>query len=229
MCSVCLVCRISFEQIQTGSGRKKRTAAQTAVMSLFMKDLLGKNEAVRNRTVFCFCCSGDEPRCGYGHIIKLQEMAGGNNIMAKELKDFRYSPGYCDMRGASHREVMKPDEKGVWTITSRDKEIWSDPMTVTVYEVSEEDLKSFETFLREKNIPSLANRLKSPDFLTDYSPWEIELTMFDSSALLEKEKEYVIRQYRIYTKKDQELIEELKQRFKDLHGKKISERKETND
>ena len=54
----------------------------------------------------------------------------------KKLREFSYSPGYSDMRGAYHREFLKKNEKGEWVFVSEDCESINDPTIITTYGVS---------------------------------------------------------------------------------------------
>ena len=140
-----------------------------------------------------------------------------------ELISFEYSPGYSDMNGALHHESLHKDDNGDWIIESRDREIISDPVTVTVYEVSVDDVRRLDSFIREKNVVSLENRKESEDFWLDHSPWSytIKLSVTDSDG--EHGERYSIEQYQEFTEGDNALLNELDQLFADIHGKKISE------
>ncbi|MBR4462684.1 MAG: hypothetical protein IKS51_08910 [Erysipelotrichaceae bacterium] len=140
-----------------------------------------------------------------------------------KLQKFTYSPGYSDMRGARHQEILHKNENGEWTITSEDCDCFSDPVRVTGYAVSAEKLEEFERFLKEKKILSLSKRLKSSMFATDYSPWEYRITLEDEASSKKDRDEYCICEYRIYSKHDIDLLKELNRRFKELHGEIVSE------
>ncbi|MCR4656181.1 MAG: hypothetical protein K5770_08140 [Lachnospiraceae bacterium] len=153
--------------------------------------------------------------------------AGNENGIKGEnvgyLKEFEYSPGYSDMRGACHYESLRKNDKGEWVIISRDREDIANPTIVTTYAVSTESLSEFEAFLTEKAVISLADRKESNDFATDYSPWSFSIIYDKSSGGGNKRETYRIEEYKKYSDADYKLIEEIKQEFKALRGKKISE------
>ena len=143
-----------------------------------------------------------------------------------ELKSFSYSPGYGDMNGASHNERLRKNDAGDWTIESRDRETHEEPFTVTVYAVSEEGVKEFEAFIKNKNILSLLNRKDSDDFITDYSSWSYTFDFDNTAVGGTKWDYYTISQYKQYSKADYELLKELDQQFEALHGEIISQETE---
>ena len=142
------------------------------------------------------------------------------------LKEFYYSPGYSDMRGGSHREYLRKDEDGKWKIITEDRESFNKPTKVTVYAADEEAVCLFEAFLKQKKTGSLANRPDSELFVTDYSPWHygIEFELADESLPSWKRRvDYSIGEYKRYSKKDYELIGEMRERFRALLGEVLSE------
>ncbi|MCR5322237.1 MAG: hypothetical protein K6E85_02985 [Lachnospiraceae bacterium] len=142
------------------------------------------------------------------------------------LIEFRYSPGYSDMNGASHSESLKKDENGKWLMTCRDCEEIGEPTLVTVYSVSDEAVADFLSFVENEKILSLKDRNDSNDYAMDYSEWGYYI-LFDNSAAGGKRREiYNIGEYKEYSDKDYELLKELNQRFRNLRGEKISETKE---
>ena len=142
------------------------------------------------------------------------------------LKSFSYSPGYCDMLGAGHSDSLKKNDEGRWVIISRNREDHSDPFMVTTYAVNNESAARFERFIKERNLISLSKRLDSKEFVTDYSPWSYEI-VFDCSMIGGSSfDDYRIPQYRIYSKKDTELLKEVKDMFFSLRGDIISEMEE---
>ena len=146
---------------------------------------------------------------------------------AGELDSFSYSPGYSDMRGASHRDTLEKNDAGEWVIVSRNREYHSAPFIVTTYAVDQEKAAHFERFIKEKNVISLANRLKSKEFICDHSPWNFNI-VFDCSAVGGSSyDDYSIGQYKIYTPNDRELLKELKSKFYALKGDMLSETEET--
>ena len=86
-----------------------------------------------------------------------------------KLKKFTYRPGYCDMRGARHEEVLRKNENGEWTIISEDREYFNDPLRITSYAVSADKVEEFEldderegsnisTYIKEVQIEDLLGR-----------------------------------------------------------------------
>ena len=148
---------------------------------------------------------------------------GSKKGNAGHLSSFRYSPGYCDMRGESHQCELKKNDDGAWVFISRDRDCHSDPFTVLTYSVSLERASEFEEYIKKINFISLSKRLKSKDFVTDYSPWNY-CVVFDCSSIGgDSYDDYSISQFRIYTPADQKLIKEVNERFLALKGDLISE------
>ena len=139
------------------------------------------------------------------------------------LRELRYSPGYSDMRGARHEEVLKKDENGTWIIVCSDRDYYNAPVIVTTYEVKTDKVLDFEAFLKKKDILSLQNRKQSKDFICDYHPWEFRLIFDDISLEKSKYEYYSFDQYKSFSYKDMSLIKKLRENFKALRGAKISE------
>lgn len=153
-----------------------------------------------------------------------------NNIKkgnAGELNSFSYSPGYSDMRGAYHRDSLEKNDAGEWFFITRNRECHSDPVIVNTYSADQKKVSDFVSFVKDKNIISLTKRLESKEFACDYSPWSF-IVVFDCSAVGGSSyDDYNISQFRIYTPKDRELLNELKEKFYNLKGDMISETEET--
>ena len=148
---------------------------------------------------------------------------GSKKGNAGHLSSFRYSPGYCDMRGESHQCELKKNDDGAWVFISRDRDCHSDPLSVMTYSVSPESASVFEEYIKKINFISLSKRLKSSDFVTDYSPWHFTV-VFDCSEIGGSSyDDYGISQYRIYSPMDQKLMKEVKEKFYALKGELISE------
>lgn len=148
---------------------------------------------------------------------------GSKKGNAGHLSSFRYSPGYCDMRGESHQCELKKNDDGAWVFISRDRDCHSDPFSVMTYSVSPESASVFEEYIKKINFISLSKRLKSSDFVTDYSPWHFTV-VFDCSEIGGSSyDDYGISQYRIYSPMDQKLLREVKEKFYALKGELISE------
>ena len=145
-----------------------------------------------------------------------------------KLHSFSYKPGYCDMLGSYHSKGLERGENGEWRFICRDREHHSAPERVTVYAVSAEAAEEFERFLRQKKIRSLENRPDSEDFITDYSPWSYSYALRDPSAPRYEREYHSISQYKKYSKKDYELIGELREAFESLRGEKLCETEERN-
>ena len=142
---------------------------------------------------------------------------------AGSLSSFSYSPGYCDMTGESHRVELKKNDGGEWVFICRDRDCHSDPFTVKTYIVSPESASEFEEHIKKVNFISLSKRLKSNEFVTDYSPWHFSV-VFDCSTIGgDSYDDYGISQYRIYSPMDQKLMKEVKEKFYALKGELISE------
>ncbi len=147
---------------------------------------------------------------------------GSKKGNAGHLSSFRYSPGYCDMRGESHQCELKKNDDGAWVFISRDRDCHSDPFSVMTYSVSPESASVFEEYIKKINFISLSKRLKSSDFVTDYSPWHFTV-VFDCSEIGGSSyDDYGISQYRIYSPMDQKLLKEVKEKFYALKGELIS-------
>ena len=148
---------------------------------------------------------------------------GSKKGNAGHLSSFRYSPGYCDMRGESHQCELKKNDDGAWVFISRDRDCHSNPFSVMTYSVSPESASVFEEYIKKINFISLSKRLKSSDFVTDYSPWHFTV-VFDCSEIGGSSyDDYGISQYRIYSPMDQKLLKEVKEKFYALKGEVISE------
>ncbi len=159
------------------------------------------------------------------------DLSGKGKKIMKEcrFKEFRYSPGYSDMRGARHHEELKKDENGAWIIVCYDREDFQEPEKVTTYAVSEENALQFAAFLEERNFISLSKRKDSDLFVTDYSPWDYNIIYERTDENLrrfERNVYYTISEYKKYSDKDYKLLKEVNERFKALRGEKISERVE---
>jgi hypothetical protein len=114
--------------------------------------------------------------------------------------------------------MLKKDKDGKWIFESSDRQEHSSPLIITEYSVSEDKVKEFESFIKDNNVIALSKRPSSKDFATDYSPWNFDVRLGKSY--------YSIFQYKTYSKKDNQLIKELRDRFLDLKGDVISERQE---
>ena len=161
--------------------------------------------------------------------MKQKTQLEGSAEKTARLRECSYSPGYGDMRGEIHSEVLRKDENGKWQIISRDRESLNDPTVITTYAVTEEELACFEAFLEEKDVLLLADRKDSGMFLYDYSPWSYRFIFEKNEAGKIVWDRYQITQYKEYSDSDNQLLDELKRRFMQLHNEKISEEKEKND
>ena len=149
----------------------------------------------------------------------------------KEIRITRinYRPGYGDMLGGYHEVILRKDKDGNWTYVSRDREDYRAPTVTTVYGVADEAVAQLEEFILEKKILSLADRPKSDIFATDYSPWSWSIDC-ETKSLGKIEQSYcIIEEYKRYSGRDYELLNELRERFTALRGEKISETVEEND
>ena len=135
------------------------------------------------------------------------------------LREFIYSPGYCDMLGAFHRQTLKKTPDGGWEIEREDREEHSSPTEVTTFRVEKEKVASFAALLGGKAVRSLAKRPKSREFVTDYSPWYMEIAFEPEPGKSRSEKDCLsISQYRRYSEKDRRTLEAVKAAFEALKG-----------
>lgn len=147
----------------------------------------------------------------------------------KDMKICRvsYSPGYCDMLGACHDSALRRDADGCWTIVCSDRETHDAPTVRTVWAVTPEAVEEFERFIKDSKVLSLENRPKSDLFATDYSPWGWSID-YETTAFGKKKREYCsFGEYKRYSGRDHELLNELEKRFTALRGEKISEEAES--
>ena len=150
-------------------------------------------------------------------------------VAVGEFKEFNYSPGYGDMNGTSIHETLRKDENGEWIIERRAREDFESPMIVTIYSVTDEDVKDFADFIIDNNVCGLENRPDSDLFITDYSAWDYGIEFDNSSIGGDKWVTYSIWEYKEYSDEDYALMEELDKKFEALHYNKISEIEETED
>lgn len=143
--------------------------------------------------------------------------------MGKVLSEFSYSPGYSDMRGARHGECLKKDG-GAWVIETADRDHFGAPTVVTKYAVADEAAAEFEDFLIKNKVGNLAGRPDSGEFACDYSPWEFRI-VFENG----KREYFRFDEFKKYSRKDSELIDGVKKRFRDLRGDVISEQTREDD
>ncbi len=160
--------------------------------------------------------------------IEETSASSGEGKTETEMKDFnlvrvRFSPGYGDMLGGYHSSSLEKDENGNWVFICRDREEHSSPTTVSVYAVSDEKAAEFEDFISKNKVTSLEKRLKSDLFATDYSPWSWTFDYETTSFGKVKRDDCRLEEYRRYSKKDMELLSELREKFNGLRGDKISE------
>ncbi len=138
------------------------------------------------------------------------------------LLSLEYKPGYSDMLGGYYREWLDQDEKGEWRLTTRERDIWRGPETITVYEVSPQAVAGFVAFLEENRIFSLEDREDDGLFITDYSPWAYRFRYADGTEDGAGVKYCDLEQCRKYSSEDRKLLEELEERFEALRGKVLS-------
>ena len=146
-----------------------------------------------------------------------------------KIRGISYSPGYSDMRGGYHGVALRKDKDGSWTYVCRDREDYRAPAVTAVYRVSAEAVEQLEGFISEMKIFSLEDRPKSNLFATDYSPWSWNIEYETTSFGKLKQGDCSIEEYKMYSKRDYELLNELLERFTALRGEKISETAEEND
>ena len=148
----------------------------------------------------------------------------------KEVKIYRvsYSPGYGDMLGGYHESTLRKDKDGNWTLASVDRETHDRSTVTTTYAVSAEAVARFEKFINDNKVISLEGRPKSDMFATDYSPWGWSID-YETTSFGKTKRDYCsFGEYKRYSARDYELLNELEKRFTDLRGEKISEMSEDN-
>ncbi|MCR5734823.1 MAG: hypothetical protein K6G22_09485 [Lachnospiraceae bacterium] len=143
------------------------------------------------------------------------------------LYQIEYRPGYGDMAGAYHYERLSKDDKGEWIIESYDRDIFSDPIEITTYAVSQEAVNEFAAFLSEKDVISLSTRKESKDFVTDYTPFSISI-WYEKKPGEKNWDSYQIEEYRVYSDDDYALLKEFTEKFHSLRGRKLSVRQQEN-
>ena len=141
-----------------------------------------------------------------------------------KISGISYRPGYGDMLGGYHEVVLTKDKRGSWTYVTSDREDHRAPTVTTVYAVADEAVAQLEAFIWEKEILSLADRPESDLFATDYSPWSWSID-YETTSFGETKQEYcTIEEYKLYSKDDYTLLNELRERFTALQGEKISQK-----
>ncbi len=132
-----------------------------------------------------------------------------------------HSPGYSDMSGSYHMDMLMKDPQEGWIIISYNRDMIGQPTSVTTYEVSPKRLLQFDKFIMENDIVSMADRAQGSNFMTDYSPWTYTIRIKGSAD--EGSKYYTFDDYLEYSEEDYKLIEKLNKRFEDLRGDVIKE------
>lgn len=139
------------------------------------------------------------------------------------LTEVWYIPGYSDMNGASHREMLSKNDAGEWVMTCRDRDDIEEPMMERVYAVDPAAVEAFSEFVKENNVLDLVNREEGHEFCEDYSEWGYSFR-FDNTAIGGKNNVYFrFGEYRVYSAADRELLKELNTRFEALRGELLSE------
>lgn len=144
------------------------------------------------------------------------------------MKDFSlhrlsYSPGYGDMLGQYESSTLEKTPDGGWTLACTRRERHDLPKVTATYAVDYRAVAELTTFMAEKKIISLENRLKSNRFVTDYHPWSWSVD-YDATAFGKTERKYCcIEENKHYSARDYEILNELRERFEALRGEKISE------
>ena len=137
-----------------------------------------------------------------------------------------YSPGYGDMLGGYHGITLGKDKDGNWTYSCSDRETHNRPTVTTTYAVSDEAFAEFEEFIKTNQVLSLENRPKRDMFATDYSPWSWGID-YETTSFGKTKREYCsFEEYKRYSTRDYDLLNELEKRFTALRGEKLSEASE---
>ncbi len=144
----------------------------------------------------------------------LASQCGGGSAPDLEVTSVSYSPGYSDMDGASHYNKLLKTKYGKWIVRSDDCDDISEPLITTVYEISDEEFSDFEEFIKESGILGLSYREAGNEFCDDYSEWSIWIEYKDLDSGTERTAH--INEYKKYSDKDYELIDEFVQYFKNM-------------
>ena len=140
-----------------------------------------------------------------------------------ELREITYNPGYCDMRGAYHRMILKKDGEGAWVFLCHDREYHSAPTVSVTYAVSGEAVAALGEWIVQARILSLEKRPNSDDFVTDYSPWDFEIE-YDKTVFGKTVRKYGrLLMYKRYSRRDEKRLAALRERFLALRGEKIAD------
>ena len=141
------------------------------------------------------------------------------------LKTFRYSAGSNDMAGDKHVQELKKNDKGDWIIEVNERTCYEEPLIVTTYAVSEEDVLEFEGFLRQKKFASLAERPDSDYYILDESPWNYYAFFKDEEG---NTSSFSFDAYKEFTDEDYALMKGVDEKLEAMRGKQLS-RKKVND
>ena len=143
-----------------------------------------------------------------------------------KIRRIRYSPGCGHMLGEYNNASLEKDSDGKWTYVCRDREYHSAPTVVSAYAVQEEAVSQFAEFIQENRVISLEERLKSDMFATDYSPWSWYID-YETASFGKTKREYCnIGEYKMYSRRDYDLLNKLRENFYALRGEKLSEKTE---
>ena len=133
-----------------------------------------------------------------------------------KIKRVSYSPGYCDMLGEYHESTLREDKNGSWTYVCSDRETHDAPTVTTSYAISADSVAQFEEFIKSNKVLSLEKRPKSDMFATDYSPWHWNVD-YETTSFGKTKREYCsFGEYKRYSGRDYELLNELAKRFASL-------------
>ena len=147
--------------------------------------------------------------------------------MEIKLNSISYTPTCNTMLGEEHGTSLKRDKNGNWIMTCRDREAHGKPMTVAVYSVSDESVEQLERFIKDNEIITLEYRPEFNIFATDQRPWRWSID-YDITSSGETDHGYcILEEYRKYLENDYALLKELKKRFTEMRGEKISEASES--
>ncbi|WP_026511817.1 hypothetical protein [Butyrivibrio sp. LC3010] len=142
------------------------------------------------------------------------------------LMGYEHAKGSSSMAGDCHFEMLMKDKEGIWTITTYERDSYEEPVIATTYSVRAAKLIEFDAFIKESGVLELAEREDSNDFITDYTPWYYTIRIDDQTTGDNNSARYNIEEYKEYSDEDYDLLKELDEKFSDLYGKKISEKKE---
>ena len=142
-----------------------------------------------------------------------------------DLVQYEHQIGYGDMNGGTHFETLRRDNSGKWVIVCYEQDTFYNPLIITTYAVSKDDLIRFDAFIKDNEVFKLSDREESNNFMTDYMPWSYYITLKNNETDGTGKTRYVLEEYRIYSEEDYALLKEMDTMFAEMRGKVLSEEK----